>query len=106
MGEVIEHVNDAPALMRRARDLLNPGGRLYLTTCANCPAADHIYYFGSADHIRAMLSDAGFDIADEVVLPAEAIPEERWEVERVTLNYGAFLKLAAVPLIPLPGSTR
>lgn len=97
MGEVIEHVNDAPALLRRARDLLAPGGRLFLTTCANCPAADHIYYFGSADHIRTVLSHAGFRIDDEIVLPAEAIPEARWEAEKVTINYGAFLTLSNSP---------
>ena len=102
MGEVIEHVNDAPALLRRARDLLAPGGRLFLTTCANCPAADHIYYFGSAAHIRAVLADAGFMAIDEIVLPAEAIPEERWEIEKITVNYGAFVTLAAVPLIRSP----
>jgi 2-polyprenyl-3-methyl-5-hydroxy-6-metoxy-1,4-benzoquinol methylase len=106
MGEVIEHVNDAPALLRRARELLTPGGQLFLTTCANCPAADHIYYFGSAEHIRAVLSVAGFTAVDEVVLPAEAIPEARWEAEKVTVNYGAFLELAGAPAPSPGGSSR
>jgi 2-polyprenyl-3-methyl-5-hydroxy-6-metoxy-1,4-benzoquinol methylase len=97
MGEVIEHVNDAPALLRRARELMTPGGRLFVTTCANCPAADHIYYFGSADQIRTVLSDAGFTVDQEIVLPAEAVPEARWEEEKVTVNYGAFLKHASEP---------
>jgi 2-polyprenyl-3-methyl-5-hydroxy-6-metoxy-1,4-benzoquinol methylase len=94
MGEVIEHVNDAASLMRRARELLTPGGRLFLTTCANCPAADHVYYFGSAEDIRALLHETGFSVVEEAVMPAEAVPIERWEAERVTVNYGALLRPA------------
>jgi len=92
MGEVIEHVDDAPAMLRRARDLLSEGGSLFLTTCANCPAADHIYYFASASHIRSLIAECGFTAGHEVVLPAEAVPEARWEAEKVTVNYGAFLQ--------------
>jgi len=105
MGEIIEHVDDAPALMRRARDLLAPGGRLFLTTCANCPAADHIYYFGSAAQIRAVVTDAGFAVEEEIVLAAEAVPEPRWEIEKVTVNYGAFLRVAP-PAASLPGEPQ
>jgi len=92
MGEVIEHVNDAGSLLNRARELLTPEGLLYLTTCANCPAADHIYYFGSAADIRELLQRSGFAINEELVLPAEAVAEDRWATERITVNYGAFLR--------------
>jgi SAM-dependent methyltransferase len=95
MGEVVEHDNDAEGLLSRARALLAPGGTLYLTTCANCPAADHIYYFGSPADIRFLLERAGFDVVEELVLPAEAVPVERWEAERITVNYGAFLRKSA-----------
>jgi 2-polyprenyl-3-methyl-5-hydroxy-6-metoxy-1,4-benzoquinol methylase len=92
MGEVIEHVNDAEGLLRRALELLHPDGRLYLTTCANCPAADHIYYFGSPSDIRGLLERTGFEITEELAKPAENLPEERWEPERITVNYGAFVR--------------
>ena len=43
MGEVLEHV-DAPApLLRKLGALLAPGGRAFVSTCANCPAVDHVY---------------------------------------------------------------
>jgi 2-polyprenyl-3-methyl-5-hydroxy-6-metoxy-1,4-benzoquinol methylase len=104
MGEVIEHVNDAAALMQRAHSLLTPDGKLFLTTCANCPAADHIYYFGSADDIRRLFTESGFAVEQEVVLPAEAVPESRWEAEKVTVNYGAFL--VPIPLARATGQDR
>src|SRR6516164_497042 len=34
MGEVLEHVNDAPGFLTRARELLRPGGSIFLSTCA------------------------------------------------------------------------
>jgi len=92
MGEVVEHVNDAASLLRRARESLSPHGVLFLTTCANCPAADHVYYFESAAAIRDLIEASGFAIDDEVVLPAEDVAEERWAADRITVNYGAFLR--------------
>lgn len=94
MGEVIEHVDDAPALLNRARDLLAEDGHLFLTTCANCPAADHIYYFGSASEIRTLIRDCGLMVSDEIILPAEDVPEASWEADKITINYGAFLRRA------------
>jgi 2-polyprenyl-3-methyl-5-hydroxy-6-metoxy-1,4-benzoquinol methylase len=97
LGEIIEHVNDAGALLRRAAELLSPDGTIFLTTCANCPAADHVYYFGSADDIRRLVRATGLRIGREVVLAAEAVPEDRWSAEKTTVNYGALLRKAAAP---------
>jgi 2-polyprenyl-3-methyl-5-hydroxy-6-metoxy-1,4-benzoquinol methylase len=97
LGEIIEHVNDAGALLRRAAELLTPDGTIFLTTCANCPAADHIYYFGSAEEIRELVRASGLGIGREVVLAAEAVPEDRWREEKTTVNYGALLRRAAPP---------
>ncbi|HEY1952397.1 MAG TPA: class I SAM-dependent methyltransferase [Gemmatimonadaceae bacterium] len=94
MGEVLEHVNDAPEFLVRARELLNPGGALYMTTCANCPAVDHVYHFHTVREIRDLIGGAGLQIVDEVALPAEPFPEDRWEAELVTINYAAILKRA------------
>ncbi len=94
MGEVLEHVNDAPAFMRRTRNLLAPGGAVYMTTCANCPALDHVYHFHSAGEIRDLMVESGFRIVDDLALAAEDIPEDKWEEELVTVNYCALLEHA------------
>jgi 2-polyprenyl-3-methyl-5-hydroxy-6-metoxy-1,4-benzoquinol methylase len=92
MGEVLEHVNDAPAFLQRTKSLLSPDGKIYLSTAANSPALDHVYHFHSADEIRDLLKSTGFKIISDLALASEDIPIERWEEELVTINYCALLK--------------
>ncbi len=92
MGEVLEHVNDAPAFMNRTKALLSPHGAIYLSTAANSPALDHVYHFHSADEIRNLIRNAGFKIVSDLALAAEDIPPELWQEELVTINYCALLE--------------
>jgi len=91
MGEILEHVNDALAFLRSGRELVADDGRIFLTTCANCPATDHVYHFRNVDEIREMITEAGLTIGRELKLPAEDVPEEKWESSRVTVNYAAWI---------------
>lgn len=91
MGEVLEHVDDAPGFMARAKTLLAPAGRIYMSTCANCPALDHVYHFHNCREIRDLVEGAGLRILDDLALAAEAVPEEEWERELVTVNYCGLL---------------
>jgi cyclopropane fatty-acyl-phospholipid synthase-like methyltransferase len=92
MGEVLEHVNNAPDFMLRTKKLLNRGGSIYLSTCANSPALDHVYHFKSADEIRDLITSHGFRIVKDLALPAEDVPQERWASELTTINYCALLE--------------
>ena len=92
MGEVLEHVNDAPLFMERTKELLNSDGSVYLSTCANSPALDHVYHFHSIAEIQDLLNSAGFKICSELALPSEDIPPELWKEELITINYCALLK--------------
>lgn len=92
MGEVLEHVNNAPDFMVRTKKLLNRGGSIYLSTCANSPALDHVYHFKSADEIRDLITSHGFKIVKDLALPAEDVPAERWAAELTTINYCALLE--------------
>ncbi len=91
MGEVLEHVNDVREFLKRARRLLRPQGTIFMSTCANCPAIDHVYHFHNVNEIRDMIHDAGLSIVKERALPAEALPEKRCEEELITINYCAIL---------------
>jgi 2-polyprenyl-3-methyl-5-hydroxy-6-metoxy-1,4-benzoquinol methylase len=92
MGEVLEHVNNAPDFMARTKKILKKGGSIYLSTCANSPALDHVYHFKSADEIRDLIRSAGFKIVSDIALPAENVPPELWEKELTTINYCAHLE--------------
>ena len=94
MGEVLEHVNNAPEFMLRTKSLLNQGGSIYISTCANSPALDHVYHFKSVNEIRNIISEHGFRIIKDLALPAENVPQERWEAELTTINYCALLEHA------------
>jgi 2-polyprenyl-3-methyl-5-hydroxy-6-metoxy-1,4-benzoquinol methylase len=91
MGEVLEHVEQPLRLLRRLRDLLAPGGRLFVSTCANCPAPDHVYQFGGVAQIRTLLADAGFKVERDFPLPVENMSVDAAEAARVTINYCAVL---------------
>lgn len=91
MGEVLEHVNDALGFLKRARSLIKDDGRIFMSTCTNAPALDHIYHFHNTDEIRDLVHEAGLCILSEESLPAEDVPEERCEEELVTINYCSIL---------------
>ncbi len=87
-GEVLEHVDDPAGLLTRLGELLAPAGRIFITTCANCPAIDHVYLFESADEIRALMLDCGFVIESELALKRERAGGGH---QPATVNYAALI---------------
>ena len=45
MGEVIEHVYNPVKFIKSAKNIINPNGRIFISTCANCAQEDHLYRF-------------------------------------------------------------
>jgi len=60
MGEVLEHVPDPLAILKSLHGCLQDQGRMYISTCINCPTMDHIYQFRSVAEIYALVQAAGF----------------------------------------------
>ena len=89
--EVLEHVDDAGALLGRLRSAMSDGGHLFITTCANAPAIDHVFLFESVGHIRDEIRRHGLAIESELALPVGNFPEAVWERDRVEINYAAIL---------------
>lgn len=83
--EVLEHVDDPPALLRGLRARLAPGGRAFLSTVANIEFRGHVALFDDADHIRRLISGAGFRVERD--LP-RVLPGFEGDA-RIPLNYAA-----------------
>jgi len=94
MCEVLEHLDDPLSTLINLRSLLSEEGRFFLTTCANCPAIDHVYLYDSIDHIRNEIKNAGFYIITDLPLAVSDFPENEWQKERVEVNYAAMVRKA------------
>jgi len=92
MGEVLEHVDKPQELLTRLRDLLAPGGKAFISTCANCPAIDHVYQFNKVAEIRSMIASSDLHIVRDLALPVEDMPVAEAEARRITINYCALLE--------------
>lgn len=92
MGEVLEHVEDPLALMKRLVEMVKDDGYIYITTPANAPAIDHIYLFEDAQDIRNILEEAGLEIVSEYSRYTEDLPEDKAKELKIALMYGALMK--------------
>ena len=86
MAEVLEHVENPSAFLRRIGDLLTPGGCAYITTCINSPAIDHIYLYPSLETLEQQVKDSGFVIAERLVVPYGELTLEQSMGQRLPVN--------------------
>lgn len=93
MGEVLEHVENPVALLEKLKSLLQPNGVIFMTTPTNAPSIDHIYLFKNATDIREIISEAGLEVCEEIGIYAEDLPEEMAIELKITMMYGAFIKI-------------
>jgi hypothetical protein len=70
-GEVLEHVEQPAAILRRISELAAPDAFIFVTTCVNAPAIDHIYLWRSTDELEAMIEANGLRLVDALRLPYE-----------------------------------
>jgi 2-polyprenyl-3-methyl-5-hydroxy-6-metoxy-1,4-benzoquinol methylase len=92
IGEVLEHLNCPEDLLVKLSGLLAKGGKVFISTCANCPAIDHVYHFKTIGEIREIIYSCGFYIENELVLPVEDLPMTEIIDNKITINYCALLK--------------
>ncbi len=92
MGEVLEHVEDPKSLLRRAASFVKDDGRLFVTTCANCPAIDHVYLFNSVQEIRDLIKAADCEIDREHVNEREYGIKRKDGTAIPTAQYAAVLR--------------
>lgn len=92
MGEVLEHVEDPKALLVKLKSMLNPEGRLFITTPTNAPAIDHIYLFRNTNEIRTLIADAGLIVTSEMAFGSEDCSVDFADEKGISVLYSAFLR--------------
>ena len=91
MGEVLEHVNNPLSILKSLFTLLSNDGELFITTCVNCPAIDHVYLFNNIEEIRSLIKQAGFRIKSELIAPSTNKSEKYLKKNKVDISYAALL---------------
>jgi SAM-dependent methyltransferase len=89
MGEILEHIEDPAVVLRNVRNVLRPGGCMFLTTVVFAANIDHIFMFETVGDIRGLLLDNGWRIVRDWPLPV--YPKDTPEMARRPMNYGALV---------------
>jgi ubiquinone/menaquinone biosynthesis C-methylase UbiE len=69
MGEVLEHVENPRAFLEKIAALATPDAHIFLTTCVNAPAVDHIYLFRTPEEVETMIAEAGLELREKHYAP-------------------------------------
>jgi len=86
MAEVLEHVEQPGDFLRQLYRLANDDAHVFITTCINAPAIDHIYLYPDMDSLRQQVNDSGFCIAKELVVPYTGQTLEQTVAEKLPIN--------------------
>jgi len=86
MGEVLEHVEDPGLFLRKVQRLSGAGTHIYITTCLNAPAVDHIFLFGKSADVEELARDSGLVVEDRFVAPHAGKSLAECEAERLPVN--------------------
>jgi SAM-dependent methyltransferase len=86
MSEVLEHIEQPSVFMKRLWELSRPGGFVFMTTCVNAPAIDHISLFRTTDEVERVCTDAGFAVKAKLDIPYFGKTIEECAVEKLAIN--------------------
>ncbi len=91
-GEVLEHVSNPINLLKSLTNRLDKNGRVFISTCANCPAIDHVNEFFNINEIEKLFKKSKLKVVSRKVLPVENVSYRMALQKKITVNYSAILK--------------
>ncbi len=94
MGEVLEHVEQPDVFLKRIAELAADDAYIYVTTCINAPAIDHIFLWRSTDALEKMIEGTGLKIKAPLRLPYEGKTLEESEAQELSINVAYVLEKA------------
>lgn len=92
MGEVLEHVEQPLAMLKKIREILASKGKAFITTVINAPAFDHIFLFNTLEEVLDLCKQAGFKIVEHEYYIANDLPLEKALKKKVAINIAVLLQ--------------
>jgi 2-polyprenyl-3-methyl-5-hydroxy-6-metoxy-1,4-benzoquinol methylase len=86
MGEVLEHVERPDIFMKRIAEVVKKDAWIFITTCCNAPAIDHIFLFRSAVEVEKLFADAELAVKESLILPCEGQTLQKCIDEQLPVN--------------------
>ncbi len=86
MGEILEHVENPENFLERAYDTTTDDAFVFLTTCINSPAIDHLYNPGSVEALEKQIKRHGFYIKDSCIVPRDGASFADCEENKLAIN--------------------
>jgi len=91
MGEVLEHVENPGAFLKRIYETTTSNPLVFITTCINAPAIDHLYNPGTIGNLEKLFLDYGFAVQDRCVVPRAGTNLSTCESQRLAINVAYLL---------------
>ena len=94
MGEVLEHVENPGLFLSRIRRLSNPATHIFITTCMNAPAVDHISLFRTGKDVEDIIRSSGLQVVEACYVPYTGKTLAESEKRTLPVNVGYVLRKA------------
>jgi hypothetical protein len=91
MGEVLEHVESPELFLRKIAEITGAKSYIFVTTCINSPAIDHIYLFKDYDQINDIVDDSGLYIKNKLLIPYNNLTLEDSARQKLPINVAMVL---------------
>jgi ubiquinone/menaquinone biosynthesis C-methylase UbiE len=92
MGEVLEHVEDPGLFIRMIARLSRPDTHIYMTTCVNAPAIDHISHFRTTAEVENLIRANGVELVHTLRAPYAGKTLEECEDQQLAINVAYTLR--------------
>ena len=92
MGEMLEHVENPQDFLKKIVLIAKNDTYIFITTCINAPAIDHIYQFKHLKQLEDIFSQCGLAIKEQCILPYVGKTLEECAEHFLTINVGYVLE--------------